>query len=72
MAEFAWEARARTGEVRKGVMEADDKEAVNERLQSQHLNPVKVKKKGGALHARLRIARSRRRTSSSSPACSRR
>ena len=29
MAEWAWEARARTGEVRKGVMEADDEEAVN-------------------------------------------
>jgi type II secretory pathway component PulF len=29
MAEWVWEARARTGEVRKGVMEADDKEAVN-------------------------------------------
>src|SRR5215468_5910263 len=45
MAEFVWEARARTGEVRKGVMEADDAEAVNARLRQQNLNPVKVKKK---------------------------
>jgi len=28
MAEFVWEARARTGELRKGNMEADDAEAV--------------------------------------------
>ena len=33
MAEWVWEARARTGEVRKGVMDADDKEAVNQRLE---------------------------------------
>lgn len=45
MAEFAWEARARTGEVRKGVMEADNEDAVNQRLRQQQLNPVKVKKK---------------------------
>jgi type IV pilus assembly protein PilC len=49
MAEFAWEARARTGEVRKGVMEAEDEAAVNARLRQQQLNPVKVKKKGAAL-----------------------
>jgi type IV pilus assembly protein PilC len=46
MAEFTWEARARTGEVRRGVMEADDAEAVNQRLRQQNLNPVRVKKKG--------------------------
>jgi type IV pilus assembly protein PilC len=46
MAEFTWEARARSGEVRRGVMEADDAEAVNNRLRSQNLNPVKVRKKG--------------------------
>jgi type IV pilus assembly protein PilC len=48
MAEFVWEARARTGELRKGTMEADDVEAVNERLKGQQLNPTKVKKKGAA------------------------
>ncbi len=46
MAEWAWEARARTGEIRKGVMDADDKEAVNQKLRAQNLNPVKVRKKG--------------------------
>ena len=45
MAEFAWEARARTGETRKGVMEADNEETVNNRLRQQQLAPVKVKKK---------------------------
>lgn len=50
MAEWVWEARARSGEVRKGLMEADDKEAVNQRLRSQNLSPVKVKKKGTAIN----------------------
>jgi type IV pilus assembly protein PilC len=45
MAEFAWEARARTGEVRKGIMEAENEDAVNTRLRQQQLNPVKVKKR---------------------------
>jgi type IV pilus assembly protein PilC len=46
MAEFTWEARARSGEVRSGVMEAADAEAVNQRLRQQNLNPVRVRKKG--------------------------
>ena len=49
MAEWAWEARARTGEVRKGVMDAESADAVQNRLRSQHLNPVKVKKKSAPL-----------------------
>jgi type IV pilus assembly protein PilC len=48
MAEWVWEARARSGELRKGVMDADDKEVVNQRLRAQNLNPLKVKKKGAA------------------------
>ena len=48
MAEFVWEARARTGELRKGAMEADDADAVNARLRQQQLTPTKVKKKGKA------------------------
>lgn len=43
--EFAWEARARTGELRKGVMEADSPTAVEARLKQQQLSPIKVKKK---------------------------
>jgi type IV pilus assembly protein PilC len=45
MAEWVWEARARSGEVRKGVMDADDKEAVNQRLRAQNMSPLKVRKK---------------------------
>lgn len=45
MAEFAWEARARSGEVRRGNMEAADEAAVNARLRQLQLNPVRVKKK---------------------------
>ena len=45
MAEFVWEARGRTGDVRKGTMEAENEAAVNARLRSQQLNPTKVKKK---------------------------
>jgi type IV pilus assembly protein PilC len=45
MAEFAWEARARSGELRKGTMEAENENAVTTRLRQQNLNPVKVKKK---------------------------
>jgi type IV pilus assembly protein PilC len=49
MAEFTWEARARSGEVRKGVMEADSEDAVNNRLRQQQLSPVKVKKRTSLL-----------------------
>ena len=45
MAEFVWEARGRTGELRKGNMEAENEEAVGQRLRLQQLTPVKVKKK---------------------------
>jgi type IV pilus assembly protein PilC len=45
MAEFSWEARGRTGELRAGTMVADNIDAVNTRLRKQNLNPVKVKKK---------------------------
>jgi type IV pilus assembly protein PilC len=45
MAEFTWEARARSGEVRKGTMEADSEDAVSNRLRQQQLSPVKVMKK---------------------------
>jgi len=49
MAEFTWEARARSGEMRKGVMEADNEDAVNTKLRQQQLNPVKVKKKSALI-----------------------
>jgi len=42
MAEFVWEARARTGELRKGTMEADSEETVRERLRTMQLQATKV------------------------------
>jgi type IV pilus assembly protein PilC len=53
MAEFVWEARARTGELRKGLMEAESEEAVNQRLRQQQLQPTKVKKKAKAISLQL-------------------
>jgi type IV pilus assembly protein PilC len=44
MTAFMWEARARSGEVKKGVMEAEDAGAVEERLKLQLLVPVSVHK----------------------------
>src|SRR5882672_4384282 len=45
MADFVWEARSRTGELRKGMMEAETQAAVENRLRAQQLSPVKVKKR---------------------------
>jgi type IV pilus assembly protein PilC len=41
---FIWEARTRTGDVKKGVMEAESEEAVHNKLKLQQLQPVVVKK----------------------------
>ncbi len=49
MAEFAWEARGKTGEIRKGIMEAETENTVQVRLRQQQLNPTKVKKKSKAI-----------------------
>ena len=50
MAEFAWEARSRTGELRKGLMEADGPETVEQRLRQQQLSPVAIKRQAKALN----------------------
>ena len=50
MAEFAWEARSRTGELRKGLMEADGPEVVEQRLRQQQLSPVGIKRQPKALN----------------------
>ena len=44
MARFQWEATTRTGDKRKGVMEADSPQIVENRLRSDGLNIQKVKK----------------------------
>ena len=53
MAEFVWEARGRTGELRKGTMDAESEEAVAQRLRQQQLTPVKVKKKSRVFDLKL-------------------
>ena len=45
MPDFAWEARSRAGEIRKGVMNAESAAAVEQRLRQQQLTPTHVKKK---------------------------
>lgn len=50
MAEFVWEARARSGELRKGTMEADDEPAVQAKLRGQQLMPTRIKKKSGSIN----------------------
>jgi type IV pilus assembly protein PilC len=45
MPEFVYEAKARGGEIRKGVREAETEEAVSSWLRAQQLAPVKIKKK---------------------------
>lgn len=45
MAEFTWEARTRTGEVRKGTLEAENEAAVQRKLAQQQLTPSKIKRK---------------------------
>lgn len=44
MPEFIWEARTRTGEVRKGTMEAENEAAVQRKLTGQQLTPSKIKR----------------------------
>jgi type IV pilus assembly protein PilC len=48
--QWLWEARTRTGEVKKGEMEALDAAAVDTRLKALGLSPVKVKKKPAEIH----------------------
>jgi type IV pilus assembly protein PilC len=53
MAEFTWEARTRAGEVRRGVMDAENETAVNTRLRQQQLNPVRVRRRRAVLQFQI-------------------
>jgi len=44
MAKFNWEGKTRTGDVRKGVIEATDEQAVHERLRTEGIQPTRVRK----------------------------
>jgi type IV pilus assembly protein PilC len=50
---FQWEARAKNGDIKKGVMEAESEEAVVNRLKLQLLSPVEVKKQPKQLTLRI-------------------
>jgi type IV pilus assembly protein PilC len=45
MPAYLWEATTKTGEIKKGEMQAPNEETVKQRLKSQALTPDKVKKK---------------------------
>lgn len=45
MPEFSWEAKNRSGETRKGSMEAANEAAVQQKLAQQQLTPVKIRRK---------------------------
>jgi type IV pilus assembly protein PilC len=53
MPQFAFEARTRTGDVRKGVMEADGEPDLANRLRSQGLTLSKAKKKAKNIEIKL-------------------
>jgi type IV pilus assembly protein PilC len=46
MATFAWEGRTRTGDVRRGTIEAESEELALARLKADQISPTKVKKQG--------------------------
>ncbi|MBU0550031.1 type II secretion system F family protein [Myxococcota bacterium] len=46
MAEWVWEGRTRSGEVRKGTIEADTEKDAHLKLRQQNIKPDKIKKKG--------------------------
>ncbi len=50
---WLWEAKTKSGDVKKGEMEAADAEAVNARLRSLGYAPVKVKKKPLEINIKL-------------------
>ncbi|MDP3278503.1 MAG: type II secretion system F family protein [Deltaproteobacteria bacterium] len=45
MPEYVYEAKTRNGEIRRGLREADNEEAVTSWLRAQQMNPLQVKKK---------------------------
>jgi type IV pilus assembly protein PilC len=50
---FTWEGKSRTGETKKGEMEAADVSAVNARLRQMQIQPSRVRRKGAGLRFRL-------------------
>jgi type IV pilus assembly protein PilC len=55
MAKFAWEGTTRAGEKRRGVMEAENRTIVEERLRSDNINIQSVKREGGLGDIQIQI-----------------
>ncbi len=53
MAEWAWQAKTRIGELRTGEMDAVSVEVVRQRLRAQQLQVIRIKKKPKEYHLRL-------------------
>ena len=56
MAKFSWEGTTRAGEKRRGVMEADSRDMVEERLRGDGVTIGKVRKKAGSATSIFRSA----------------
>ncbi len=50
---WTWEGKTKTGEVKKGQMEAADEASVQQRLRAMALQNVKIRKKGMQLSFKL-------------------
>jgi type IV pilus assembly protein PilC len=50
---FVWEGRAKSGELKRGEMEAPDADAVNARLRQMQIQPTKVKRKAADFSLKL-------------------
>jgi type IV pilus assembly protein PilC len=55
MPTFAWEARTRGGDVRRGTIDADSEAMVVARLKADQLNPVRVKKQARGISLAIPI-----------------
>ncbi|HEY0250966.1 MAG TPA: type II secretion system F family protein, partial [Kofleriaceae bacterium] len=55
MAKFQWEGTTRAGEKRKGVIEAESASSAEERLRSDGLSNMRVRKEGGLGDIQIQI-----------------
>jgi type IV pilus assembly protein PilC len=56
MAKYSWEGKSRSGKVQKGVMEAPNENAVNNKLRSQGIMPTSVKPPGTGMSMELNLS----------------
>ena len=56
MAKYSWEGKSRSGKVQKGVMEAPNENAVNNKLRSQGLMTTSVKATGSGLNMEINLS----------------